>query len=76
MSKSTDLVAVSPSGGPPGVTGGCAVSVGPSTVRRSKPGETGVPGTVITSIREPRALKTRLSPVNGSTGAPNPVIAV
>jgi len=58
IAKSIERIAVLPSGGPPGVAGGCAVTVEPEIVRRSKPGDSGVPGAVMTSMIWPGPLKT------------------
>src|SRR3954452_14464906 len=75
--KASDFTAVSPSGGPPGVlAGGWAVTVVPLIVRRSKAGDTGVPGAVMTSMSWLSPLNTWLSPVSGSAGGPKPVIAL
>ena len=76
MAKSIDLTAILPSGGPPGASGGCAVSVEPLIVNRSNAGDRGVPGAVITSISSFGPLKTWSSPAIGSSGGPNPLIAL
>lgn len=74
--KAIERIAVRPSGGPPAVDGGWAVTVSPEIVSRSKPGDTGVPGAVMTSMIWPGPLKTWSSPGTGSSGGPNPVTAL
>jgi hypothetical protein len=71
-----ERIAVRASGGPPGVAGGCAVTVSSEMVSRSKPGDSCVPGAVMTSMIWFGPLKTWSSPGTGSSGGPKPVTAL